>query len=326
MNTIKPPGKKTALAPLAAQDARGFEQHQGPRKRLHYCLVFMSLLVLIFIKGLISLAIHAAGSGLHSYILLVPLISAYLIWIEWKQFPGTYISSPGFAIATLAIGLAALAAGWILPLSHNDFLSFMSLSFVSLLATGGFIFLGRKWMRTAAFPISFLIFMVPLPDKVAYSMETALKLSSADAANFFFTISGTPILRDGVVFQLPGITLEVAQECSGINSSIVLFMTSLLASHLFLKSPWSRTLLVAVVIPLAILRNGFRILVIGWLCVEVGPHMIHSPIHKRGGPLFFALSLIPLFVLLWWLRRHEAGRRHAPIRLSDASRASDVLG
>ena len=113
------------------------------------------------------------------------------------------------------------------------------------------------------------------------------------------------MLRDGTVFQLPGIVIEVAQECSGIRSSWVLFITSVLASYLFLKSPWRRAVLVAFVIPLGILRNGFRILVIGLLCVHVGPQMIHSIIHHQGGPLFFALSLIPLFLLLWWLRRGE---------------------
>jgi len=107
------------------------------------------------------------------------------------------------------------------------------------------------------------------------------------------------------VFQLPGIVIEVAQECSGIRSSWVLFITSVLASYLFLKSPWRRVALIAFVIPLAILRNGFRILVIGLLCVQIGPHMIHSNILKQGGPLFFALSLVPLFLLLWWLRRGE---------------------
>ena len=97
----------------------------------------------------------------------------------------------------------------------------------------------------------------------------------------------------------------MAEECSGIRSSWVLFITSLLASQLFLRSPWRRIILVAFVIPLAIARNGFRILVIGLLCVHVGPHMIDSFIHHRGGPIFFVLSLIPLFVLLSWFRRQE---------------------
>jgi hypothetical protein len=42
---------------------------------------------------------------------------------------------------------------------------------------------------------------------------------------------------------------------------------------------------------------------IGWLCTEYGPEMIHSPIHHRGGPVFFAISLIPLFLLLFVFRR-----------------------
>ncbi len=82
-------------------------------------------------------------------------------------------------------------------------------------------------------------------------------------------------------------------------------MTGLLTSHLFLRTRWRRIVLVAFVIPLGVLRNGFRILVIGLLCVHVGPYMIDSPIHHQGGPLFFALSLFPLFLLLWWLRRQE---------------------
>jgi exosortase/archaeosortase family protein len=86
---------------------------------------------------------------------------------------------------------------------------------------------------------------------------------------------------------------------------VVLFITSVLASHLFLKSTWRRVALLTFVIPLAIVRNGFRILVIGLLCVHIGPHMIDSTIHHRGGPIFFALSLIPLLVFMSWLRRHD---------------------
>ena len=69
-----------------------------------------------------------------------------------------------------------------------------------------------------------------------------------------------------------------------------------------------RLVLVAFVIPLGLLRNGFRVCVIGLLCVKFGPQMINSPIHHHGGPLFFALSLIPLFLLLWWLRSGERGK------------------
>jgi exosortase len=181
----------------------------------------------------------------------------------------------------------------------------MTLAYVSIIAAGGFLFLGSQWMAAAAFPVGFLIFMVPLPDAVVYRVEMFSIVASADVSAMMFRATGTPLLRDGQVFALPGMVLQIAQECSGIHSSWVLFITSLVASHLFLDSRWRRSLLVLFVIPLAIVRNSVRILTIGLLCVHVGPHMIDSFIHRRGGPIFFALSLIPLFMLLVWLRRQE---------------------
>ena len=99
--------------------------------------------------------------------------------------------------------------------------------------------------------------------------------------------------------------MEVAPECSGIRSSIVLLITSVVAGKLFLRSGWSRLLLVLVVAPISIVRNAFRITVIGELCVNVGPHMIDSFIHKRGGPIFFALSLVPLLLILLIMAHRE---------------------
>lgn len=121
----------------------------------------------------------------------------------------------------------------------------------------------------------------------------------------YFNLLGTPLVRHGRVFELPGVVLQVAHECSGIHSSLVLFITSLIAGQLFLKSWWGRIVMAAFVIPLGILRNGFRILIIGLLCVHIGPEMINSRIHRHGGPIFFALSLIPLVLVLIWLRRRE---------------------
>jgi exosortase C (VPDSG-CTERM-specific) len=164
-------------------------------------------------------------------------------------------------------------------------------------------------MASVALPMSFLAFLIPMPDGVADALEIASMRASADVAAWMVRLTGVPLLRDGQVFALPGITLQVAQECSGIRSSWVLFITSLVASHLFLKSSWRRTMLVAFVIPLGIVRNGFRILVIALLCVHVSPRMIDSVIHHQGGPLFFALSLVPLTCLLWLLRRGERRRR-----------------
>ena len=265
-----------------------------------------ALLTLLFVQPLAKLVTHALQYELYSHIPLVPAIAGYLLYVKPRRVT-TYRSSIIGTVMLGAVGFAALTAAFALrgSLSVNDHLAVMTLAYVSFLASGGFLFLGSAWMAAAAFPVAFLVFMVPLPDAAVHWVETASVAASADVAVLFFQITGTPLLREGMLLALPGIVLEVGRECSGIRSSWVLFITSLLASHLFLQSPWRRFVLVAFVIPLGIVRNGFRILVIGLLCVQVGPHMIDSVIHRRGGPLFFVLSLVPLFGLLWWLRRRE---------------------
>lgn len=118
-----------------------------------------------------------------------------------------------------------------------------------------------------------------------------------------FDITDTTVLHDGLFFQLPGISLQVAPECSGIHSSLMLMLTSLIAGYFFFKTYTCRAVLAFFVIPLGIVRNAFRIFVIGQLCVHVSPDMIDSYIHRHGGPIFFLIFLVPFFILLHYLRR-----------------------
>jgi len=276
-----------------------------------------ALLILCFGPPLCQLVKLAWHSDLFSHILLIPFISAYLIWLKRQ---GLALESPtarGWAVIPLLLGAGLLAArawaaraGWV-P-KPEDYLALMTLSFLLFLCAGAFLFLGLQTMRRLAFPAAFLIFMVPFPVVVRQGVESFFQHGSATAADLLFKVSGMPFLRQDTVFQLPGMSLEVAPQCSGIHSSLVLFITILLAGYLFLKSPWRRAALALAVIPLALARNGFRVVVIGQLCVRIGPHMIHSPIHHQGGPLFFALSLIPFFLLLHLLRRSESKRRPGP--------------
>ena len=300
--------RTTRDRPTAATDAV-----PGRSGRIKLYIAFTGVLIACFIVPLFSLFTYAAGTDLHSHILLVPFISGYLLYLRRAELPRQFSSSPAAGSVFAILGLAAVALAMTFqhsaqPLSQNDQLALTAFGFVSLLAAGGFLILGRQWMAAAAFPVAFLIFLVPLPDTAVNFLEKASMLASAEVANLLFDATGTPVLRSGTVFELPGIVIRVAQECSGIRSSWVLFITGLVAANLFLNSAWRRFILVAFIIPLGIVRNGFRILVIGLLCVHLGPQMIHSIIHRNGGPLFFALSLIPLFLLLLWLRRGETRR------------------
>jgi exosortase C (VPDSG-CTERM-specific) len=267
------------------------------------------VLLLALGKQLIWFTTSVLDSDLNSYIILIPLVSLYLLYVNRDRLARNYESGFGLAVLPSIIGAAGVVFFFVVRAtrswSSNDRTSLFALALVCLIWSGGLMFMGKRWMASAAFPMLFLGFFIPLPDQLVHWMEMGLRIASAQAADFFFAISGTPVMKTGTVFQLPGMTIEVAQECSGIRSSWVLFITSLVAAQLFLTRTWSRLVLVAVVIPLGILRNGFRIMVIGLLCVHVDPNLIHSAIHHRGGPIFFSLSLIPLLLILWFLRRRE---------------------
>ncbi len=278
-------------------------------------MIAIGALLLAFSLPLYQLARFSLREDLYSHIILIPVVSLYLIWARRRTLPPPSMPARPWAAGLLACGGAVLVWRIGLALSGvtlipEDALALTTLSFLLLLTGCCAWFLGRETIRAIVFPLAFLIFMVPLPAVGQSALETFLQHGSAEVAYWIFRLSGMPIFRDGLVFQLPGFSLEVAPQCSGIHSTVALFITSVLAAHLFLRSPWKQVTLALVVIPLALLRNGFRVFVIGTLCVRISPDMINSYIHRHGGPIFFVLSLVPFVLVLLLLSRSD--RRRPP--------------
>ena len=304
------------VAPLALAGKPELGRLPEPLGRF---LILAGVLALVFCKPLWELARYSFKSEMYSHVLLIPLITAYLIWIDRQRIPLGSARPSRAAVIPLLLGALTLAVygilaahGWRpLPIDHLSLTLFSLLCFV---VGGGLLVLGGPTMKAVAFPVGFLIFMVPFPSVVEHALEVASQHASAEAANAMLHLSYTPVMRDGLVFHLPGITIQVAEECSGIRSSLVLFITSLLAGHLFLRSPWRKTILTLAVIPLGIARNGFRIWTISLLCVHVDPGMIDSVIHRKGGPLFFLLSLAPFFFFMLYLRKSEVAADKASVQ------------
>src|SRR5262249_31824199 len=129
-----------------------------------------------------------------------------------------------------------------------------------------------------------------------------LRLGSADAVYWLFHVAGVPVLRQGLVFTANGASVEVTGDCSGINAFLDLLICSILAGHLYLRSPWKKFFLVAIVLPLAILKNGLRIFVLTSLAGYVDPDVLDGPLHRYGGiPLFF-LALLAMFLIVQLLQ------------------------
>jgi exosortase C (VPDSG-CTERM-specific) len=268
-------------------------------------------LTLVLSPAWLQLVRDAIKDDLHSYAVGIPLICGWLIWQRRREGAGEAVRPARALAVTLALAAAASALGgfigWRSGLieSPTSWLSSQMLAWVLGVWAAAFWFFGAGMLRRHAFAAGFLIFTVPFPDPVVNAIEIGLQYASAWAVSVSFRMLDITYLRDARTFWLPGLRFEVAQECSGIRSTVVLFITSLLGGHLLLRAAWRRTLLALAVIPLGIARNTLRICTIALLSVHVDPRIIDSPLHHQGGPAFFAISLVPLFLLLWWFRRQE---------------------
>ena len=286
------------------------------RQRTKYFLMYAAGLLVCFGLPLLHLLRFSFDSELYSHILLVPVISGYLIWMNRHKLNRAFEPAPRLAAGLLLPGVALLAAygAGVASGRHfaneNDPLSLFTLAFLFFFASGCAWFYGSRVMRSIAFPLGFLLFMVPLPLVLENGLTEFLQYASAEAASWMLTLSGMSVFRDGTAFTLPGISIGVAPECSGIRSTVVLVMTGLLAAFFFLRRPWSKILLAALLIPLGILRNAFRIFTLAQLAVHGHPDILNSDLHHRGGPVFFAVSLAPFFLLIWLLRKLEARLEH----------------
>lgn len=112
-------------------------------------------------------------------------------------------------------------------------------------------------------------------------------------------------MQNGVILTVPGLTIEVAKECSSIRSSSMLLLTSMILAQIMLKSPWRKAMVVAIAVPVSVAKNGLRIFTIVILGTRVSPIFITGSFHHQGGIIFFAIALIMILLLIAALRRRE---------------------
>ena len=116
---------------------------------------------------------------------------------------------------------------------------------------------------------------------------------------------GVPIFREGFQLFLPGLSIEVVEQCSGIRSSLSLLLVGILAVHFFLQSGWRRLSLVAAVVPITIAKNGLSIVTLSLLGAYVDRRVLEGPLHRAGGIPFFLVALLMFAAILWGLKRGD---------------------
>lgn len=274
---------------------------------------FVGLIIvssLLFYKTLSTLIQYSLHDPSSSHIILIPFVSFFLLYSERRRIfsiTRTSISS-GVGVVLAGMILYWLAARGPVPQEGHWPLSLQTLSVLLVWAGVFLLCYGFDAARAAAFPLLFLLLMVPLPDVILDRVIHALQVGSTEITYLIFQAVGIPVLRDGFLLSLPGVTIEVAKECSSIRSSVALFITCLLAAHLYLRTGWKMLLFAFLSFPLSILKNGVRIATLTLLAIYVNPSFLKGRLHHDGGFVFFLLSLLLLWPVFLWLERSDKPR------------------
>lgn len=274
-------------------------------------MVFSLMAFIVFYEPLTTLLARSFHDAIYDYITVIPLVSVYFFYLKRKEIfsNAEYSFRAGIGIIILGIIFYLIGIGQENRLNQNDYLSIVTLSSVIIWIGGFVLFHGLEALRKAVFPLMFLFFMVPLPTFLMEKVISILQEGSAEATSILFTLAGVPVLREGFIFHLPKISIEVAKQCSGIHSGIALFITSIVAGQLFLVTGWRKRILILSAFPIAIMKNGLRIVTLSLLGNNVDERILSSPLHKQGGIPFFLLGVSVLFTVLWLLRRSEEKAR-----------------
>ena len=265
-----------------------------------------AIAVAIWWNPLVSLFTLALHNEHYTHILLILPISAALIFLQWETPAGPSVLSATVGSALLLIAvIARVAMVWIEPSSPDVQLSLNILALVAWWIGAFLACFGASAFRRALFPLCFLLWMVPLPQFLLDPLVSLLQQGSAASAHVLFAVAGFPVEQRGTLLHIPGLTLEVAPECSSIRSSMMLLVTSMVCAQLLLRSFWRKAAVFAVAIPLCVLKNGLRIFALGVLATKVDPGFLTGRFHRQGGIIFLLIALLGIFLLLWLLRRGE---------------------
>ncbi|HTC46966.1 MAG TPA: exosortase/archaeosortase family protein [Candidatus Aquilonibacter sp.] len=268
--------------------------------------VWTSLSLLLFVKPLYEMFQLVSRDDTSSHIVLIPFITAWLLYTERKPsqaegalniWPSVLFLAPSLPMAFFSLHCESCA-----PKTR---LSGYALALV-LLVIAGFVFaLGAAAAKSSWFALAFLFFSIPIPELFLSRIIYGLQSGSAAIAEFFFNLSGAPVLRDGFFFRLPKMSIEVAQECSGIRSSLALLILALLVAHFSFRPFWKKLAFVAAGLCMMLVKNGIRIASLTLLANYVNPAFLTGRLHHQGGIVFFLIGLALLWPVYWALRRGE---------------------
>lgn len=247
-------------------------------------------LVIAFAHDWADMADQWWNSSTYTHVLLIPPI---IVWLVWQRMPELSRLEPlGWWLPLVPFGFAAFL--WLLG-AFAGVNVVRQVAVVAMMACSLCALLGPRIGRALAFPLAYMVFLVPLGDELV----PPLQLITARLTIWLIGVSGIPATIDGVFIRTPAGLFEVAEACSGMKFLVAMIAFGVLAAHVCFRS-WGRRIgFLALCIVAPILANGVRAWGTIALAQRWGVEFAGGFDHIVYGWFFFA-AVIALVIALGW--------------------------
>lgn len=279
-----------------------------PFRSLHTGWPLLLALVLLLAPGYIGLAQYQWQEENYSH---GPVILLVCLWLAWREWPKLYPlptlgkSTGGWLLALPAALLYVVGRSQSIPLLEIP-------GQIGLLMALTYYFKGLAGLKTYWFLFLFMLFLVPIPGSLLYSLTHALKANVSIIAESLLFTAGYPIAREGVTLTIGQYQLLVADACSGMNS--ILSLTALGLIYLYinpLSGWWRKGILLLLIIPIAVFANICRVILLILITYYFGDAAGQGFAHNLTGITLFICALMALY-LLDTILRHTGGKDVKP--------------
>jgi exosortase len=261
-----------------------------------------NLLRFLILAGLVAVAYiptfdwmigrWSATDTYYSHGFLVPFVSIGIVWLMRKELFALPVKpSPwGWPILIIGILIFLLSALWRVYFSSG-------FSLILVITGLVLIFLGARHLKTLWFPITFLLFMVPLPMVVVANVSFRLKIFASQVSTVAVNMLGVPAIREGSVIKTLHSYVLVEDPCSGIRSLIALIALGALMAYFSKMSARRKFVLFLMSIPLAVVTNIIRIVTVTLASEVYGSKFATGAFHDAMGIMVFVLAFVGMLVI-----------------------------
>ena len=268
----------------------------GPSKGLSASLIAAAVLLVLVAIVYRGILVDLVGDWWRdpnfSHGFFVPAFSLFVLWQRREQLAKIEPRPSWFGSLVVAGSLAVMIVG---VLGSEFFLPRFSL----VMLLGGLVinFYGWRAFRAVLFPWAVLFLMIPIPAIIFNQVTFPLQLMASRLATGLLQLLGVPVLREGNIIQLPVMSLEVAEACSGIRSLVSLTTLAVIYGFFIEERTSRRVLLLIFAVPIAVIANALRVMGTGLAAQYWDPSKAEGFFHEFSGWIIFIVSLSLLLLV-----------------------------